>query len=185
MGAGWAETIVTGMAVCAAVLMTFFILLQEGKGGGLASLGGTKAAGVEGVTNPIRRATGWLAGIMFVLLIVLGVIRKPGSSQFQAEAAPAAATGELGAPAEPSPGPGDNVIPVAPPPGGGAVAPTTDGAKTDTPKPDAAKPDAKTELAKPDAEKTEAAKPDAAKAEQPKSEPPKTETPAKPDEAKK
>lgn len=66
--------------VVVALLMTFFILLQEGKGGGLTGLGGTKAAGVEGVTNPIRRFTGYLAGIFFVLAIVLGLMaREPGS----------------------------------------------------------------------------------------------------------
>ncbi|HEY3322694.1 MAG TPA: preprotein translocase subunit SecG [Planctomycetota bacterium] len=58
-------------------LMVFFILLQEGKGGGLAGLGGTKAAGVEGVTNPIRRATVYLAVLFFLLLIVLGIVEKP------------------------------------------------------------------------------------------------------------
>ena len=77
---GWVEAILTVLTVIVAVLMTFFILLQEGKGGGLAALGGTKAAGVEGVTNPIRRATGWLAGIMFVLLVLLAVMRKPAET---------------------------------------------------------------------------------------------------------
>ncbi len=57
-----------------AVIMTFFILLQEGKGGGLSALGGTKAAGVEGVTNPIRRATAYLAFLFFLLAIVLGIM---------------------------------------------------------------------------------------------------------------
>lgn len=74
------EMVVKGIFVVVALLMTFFILLQEGKGGGLTGLGGTKAAGVEGVTNPIRRFTGYLAGIFFVLAIVLGLMaREPGS----------------------------------------------------------------------------------------------------------
>lgn len=72
--------VVKGIFVVVALLMTFFILLQEGKGGGLTGLGGTKAAGVEGVTNPIRRFTGYLAGIFFILAIVLGLMaREPGS----------------------------------------------------------------------------------------------------------
>ncbi len=54
--------------------MTFLILLQEGSGGGLAALGGTRASGVEGVTNPVRRATGYLAAVWFILAIVLGAV---------------------------------------------------------------------------------------------------------------
>ena len=64
-----------------AVIMTFFILLQEGKGGGLSALGGTKGASVEGVTNPIRRATAYLAFLFFLLAIVLGIMaNKAGST---------------------------------------------------------------------------------------------------------
>ena len=77
---GWVDTILTVLFVLVGVLMTFFILLQEGKGGGLAALGGTKAAGVEGVTNPIRRATGYLAGLFFSLAIILGILHKPDDS---------------------------------------------------------------------------------------------------------
>jgi protein translocase SecG subunit len=63
--------------ILVALIMTFFILLQEGKGGGLAGLGGTKAAGVEGVTNPIRRATAVLSIIFFLLAVLLGVMARP------------------------------------------------------------------------------------------------------------
>lgn len=62
--------------VIVAALTSFLILLQEGKGGGLAALGGTKAASVEGVTNPIRRATGYLSAIFFLLAIILGCMAK-------------------------------------------------------------------------------------------------------------
>lgn len=73
--------ILMGAFVIVAVLMTFLILLQEGKGGGLAALGGTKAASVEGVTNPIRRATAYLAGIWFLLAVLLGAMASSGGSQ--------------------------------------------------------------------------------------------------------
>jgi preprotein translocase subunit SecG len=66
--------------VLVAALMSFLILLQEGKGGGLAALGGTKAASVEGVTNPIRRATGYLAAIFFLLAIILGCMAKSSAT---------------------------------------------------------------------------------------------------------
>jgi protein translocase SecG subunit len=77
---GWVDAILSVLAILTAILMTFFILLQEGKGGGLAALGGTKAAGVEGVTNPIRRATGYLAAMFFVMIIILGIMHKPTQS---------------------------------------------------------------------------------------------------------
>jgi len=73
----WVISVLTVLTVITGVLMTFLILLQEGKGGGLAALGGTKAAGVEGVTNPVRRATAYLAVIFFVMLVTLGVMHRP------------------------------------------------------------------------------------------------------------
>ena len=69
--------IIKGVFLVGAVLMIFLILLQEGKGGGLAALGGTRAAGVEGVTNPIRRATAYLAVVFFFLAIMIGWLSKP------------------------------------------------------------------------------------------------------------
>ena len=84
MGTGnWLQVIdkiLTGLFIVSGAIMTFFILLQEGKGGGLTALGGTKAAGVEGVTNPIRRATVYLAVLFFVLAIVLGILNRPRES---------------------------------------------------------------------------------------------------------
>ncbi|MCY3022481.1 MAG: preprotein translocase subunit SecG [Planctomycetota bacterium] len=77
---GWVDWALTGLFVVVGVIMVFFILLQEGKGGGLASLGGTKAAGVEGVTNPIRRATVYMAVLFFLLAIILGRLHKPETS---------------------------------------------------------------------------------------------------------
>lgn len=72
--------ILKGALLFVSVIMTFFILLQEGKGGGLAALGGTKGASVEGVTNPIRRATAYLAIIFFIIAIMLGYLaRNPAS----------------------------------------------------------------------------------------------------------
>jgi len=70
-------SVIKGLFILVAAIMTFFILLQEGKGGGLAGLGGTKAAGVEGVTNPIRRATAVLSIIFFSMAILLGILARP------------------------------------------------------------------------------------------------------------
>jgi preprotein translocase subunit SecG len=68
------------LLVLSALLMTFFILLQEGKGGGLAGLGGTSAAGVEGVTNPIRKATAYLAGVFFLMAVLIGFLGRSEES---------------------------------------------------------------------------------------------------------
>lgn len=51
----------------AALLMVGAILLQEGKGGGLSALGGTAAESAFGSSNPIRRATVYLAILFFFL----------------------------------------------------------------------------------------------------------------------
>ena len=206
-----AETIVTVMAVSTAVLMTFFILLQEGKGGDSRRWAAPRQPASK--ASPTRFAAppaGW-RGWMFLLLIVLAVMRKPGSSQFQGVTPSAVETedGAVGAPAEPAglnaaPPPAAALPPAAPAPGANAPK---DGAKAETPaaapadagkpaenKPaEAAKPaDASkpAEVAKPaDAAKpAEAAKPtDAKPAEGAKpADPAKTEVaPVKPDETKK
>jgi protein translocase SecG subunit len=102
----WVSSILTWLFVIVALLMTFLILLQEGKGGGLTALGGTKAAGVEGVTNPIRRATGYLAGIFFILAMTIGVLHRPDKAKFvgesETETADAAASLKTDAPPPPT-----------------------------------------------------------------------------------
>jgi protein translocase SecG subunit len=190
---GWADVILTSMVVLVAILMTFFILLQEGKGGGLTALGGTKAAGVEGVTNPIRRATAWLAGIMFVLLIVLGIMHRPSPTTSLGEdksaAAENASPGEAANPAV-VPAVPAAAVPTVPTVPAAPVAPAPDANKApalkagEAEKPDATKTDAtKTEAPKVDGTKTEtpkadASKTDATKTEAPKPEVPKAEAPA-------
>ncbi|HYG76729.1 MAG TPA: preprotein translocase subunit SecG [Planctomycetota bacterium] len=150
---GWIDIILTWLFVLVGLVMTFFILLQEGKGGGLAALGGTKAAGVEGVTNPIRRATAYMAGLFFILAIILGILHKPAPRI--SLSVPAAA------------------------PAAGAGAPKTDAPKTDAPKTDAPKTDApKTDAAKTDAPKTDAPKTDAPKTDAPKTDAPAGDKPA-------
>jgi len=179
---GWVDTILTGLLILVGFVMTFFILLQEGKGGGLAALGGTKAAGVEGVTNPIRRATAYMAGLFFFLAIVLAIMHKPKATISIGSAAAASAT----KPAETKPA--DTAAPATPI----VIAPKTDAVKIDAPKVDAPKTDApKTDEIKPAEIKSDASKPvEAAKpAEAPKADAPKPveapKTDAKPDEPKK
>jgi len=54
-----------------AFFMVCLILLQEGKGGGIAAMGGGGMDGVMGVRNPLRRWTAYLA-VVFVIL-ALGI----------------------------------------------------------------------------------------------------------------
>lgn len=174
---GWVISVLTGLTVLTGVLMTFLILLQEGKGGGLAALGGTKAAGVEGVTNPVRRATAYLAVVFFIMLVTLGIMHKPETSlmkgQFNTASAGAGAAKPAEAPAVVTP-----VAPVAP-----AAATSTEAPKavelpkisapaTTEPKPAET---LKTETPKVEAPKVEAPKTDAPKAEAPKTDAPKAE----------
>lgn len=167
----WVISVLTGLAVLTGVLMTFLILLQEGKGGGLAALGGTKAAGVEGVTNPVRRATAYLAVIFFVMLVALGVMHKPTQTQnlFSTTTTGAGAKKE-------EPKPAAATVPVAPE---APVAPAPEAPKA-------------VELPKISAPATTEPKPvetlktETPKVEAPKAEAPKTDAPApKADEAKK
>jgi protein translocase SecG subunit len=134
--------------VIVALFMIFAILLQEGKGGGLAALGGTQAEGVVGATNPVRRFTVILAVVFFLLAGFitysqkkatadgLGVDGKPNTEKKDGEKKDGATD--------------TKTAPKAP-------APKTPDAKTDAGKTDAGKTDAgKTDAGKTDAGKTDA-----------------------------
>lgn len=159
----WVISVLTVLTVVTGVLMTFLILLQEGKGGGLAALGGTKAAGVEGVTNPVRRATAYLAVIFFVMLVTLGVMHKPKhmDNLFNTASAGAGAKKEEVKTPE---------VPVAPAPEAPKTVelPKTTGVQpVETVAPKAAPTDTKpAEAPKTDAPKVEAPKTEAPKAEE-------------------
>jgi len=178
---GWIQTILTLVFITVGGLMTLLILIQEGKGGGLAALGGTKAAGVEGVTNPVRRATGYLAAMLFGLAILLGFLNRPTASKFQEAkedkpsiVAPATTdapkAGDAAKPADVKPVDATKPVEVKP---ADATKPVdvnpADAIKpADAPKADAPKPDAP----KVDAPKADAPKPaDTPKADSPKEAP--------------
>ncbi len=63
-----------------ALLLLGAVLLQESKGGGLAALGGTRAEGAFGASNPLRRLTAVLAVIFFLLASVLSLALTPKGS---------------------------------------------------------------------------------------------------------
>ena len=71
---GMLQTALTSMIVLVAIIMTGFILLQESKGGALTVLDSTRDLNIDTVTNPIRKATGVLAALFFVLVTVRAML---------------------------------------------------------------------------------------------------------------
>jgi len=125
----------------AAILMIFAILLQEGKGGGLAGLGGTHAEATFGATNPLRRFTVVMAILFLFLASFIDYASKgtklkikeeaPAPPASEATAEPGAIPVEQSKPAEttaaPAPAPAE--APVAPAPVETKPAPATQPAK--------------------------------------------------------
>ena len=95
-----------------AVLMTLVILMQRPKSEGLgAAFGGGVTENIFGAqtTNVLTKFTGWLAGIIFVLTFILGVLyaqRSSSDSSLRRElmAMPTAAPASSSAPATGSQG---------------------------------------------------------------------------------
>src|ERR1043165_2278487 len=59
------------------ILLTALVLVQEGKGGGLGgAFGGAGAEMFGHGAGGINKATGVLAGVLFLIAIVIGVIEK-------------------------------------------------------------------------------------------------------------
>jgi preprotein translocase subunit SecG len=104
------------------IFLTVIILLQAGKGGGLAAMGGgvTATEGVLGgrqATTLLTRAT-WIAGGAFMVLsLILAILSSRGQQgssilqqDLQLPAMPAPVVPGVGAPAEEAP----SVVPVVP-----------------------------------------------------------------------
>jgi len=187
MGTGdlarWIDMGLTGLFVLTGAVMTFFILLQEGKGGGLTALGGTKAAGVEGVTNPIRRATVYMAIVFFTLAVILGVIHRPRES-IKIGAAPATTTtsnpitfDDAKTAAPPAKKPEEGTKP--------AEAKTVETKTVEVKTPEANKDESKKDEAKKDESKKEESKKDETKKDETKKDEAKKDEPKKADEPKK
>ena len=103
------------LAVIVAILLTFVVLIQESKGGGLASnfAASNQIMGVRKTTDVVEKATWTLAGILVVLSVatiffaprvqdVSTVVTTAQPAEAQAPAAPAAPTAAPGAPAAPA-----------------------------------------------------------------------------------
>ncbi|MHC4884670.1 MAG: preprotein translocase subunit SecG [Planctomycetota bacterium] len=100
------------MSVIAIVLSVLFafisfcivglILLQEGKGGGLAAMGGAAMDNLVGARNPLRKLTTIFAAILLVLIVAIGTslsqqnLKDESIPDGLAPAAPAPAAPEAG-----------------------------------------------------------------------------------------
>jgi protein translocase SecG subunit len=70
------STVLRVVLVIVAFSMTALIMVQGGKGDGMAAFGGTRAEETVGLVNPLRFWTGILAALFFVLVIVLALAGK-------------------------------------------------------------------------------------------------------------
>lgn len=80
--------------IVAGIFMTLAILLQEGKGGGLAGLGGAHAEATFGATNPLRRFTAIMAVIFLFLASFLSFTGRGAQMKIETEGASQEASGE-------------------------------------------------------------------------------------------
>jgi preprotein translocase subunit SecG len=123
-----------GIFVLVALLMVLVILMQRPKSEGLgAAFGGAVTENIFGAqtTNVLVKFTAWLAGIFFVLTLVLSILyahRSTADSAFRRElmksqAAPQTSPAPTAAP-QPSPGSSPATTPFQASPGAGSsVAP--------------------------------------------------------------
>ena len=87
--------------VLVSLLITFAILLQEGKGGGLSALAGGSSQQIIGTSNPLRRLTVILAIAFFGLATILAVTMSGGGPKSSVDNPKNKST--LGAPDEANP----------------------------------------------------------------------------------
>lgn len=120
------------LLVVDAIFLSVVILLQAGKGGGLAAMGGGGGTMTEGVlggrqaTSFLTRAT-WISGAAFMILaLILAILSSRGQttgsilqSEFQTPTAPAPVLPGT----QPMPGGGEGAGGAVPPAGGEGGAP--------------------------------------------------------------
>lgn len=103
------------IAVAASILLMFVILLQEPKGGGIASaLGGSGMEAVGVNVGSVNRFTSWVAGVWIGACLLHAVMQPVGANLASAakEASELAPKDNGAAPVEgPKDGPGDGDTP--------------------------------------------------------------------------
>ena len=67
------------IAVLSSLLLTFVVLLQEPKGGGIAAaLGGSGMEAIGPATGGVNRFTSWMAGIWMTTCFAHAILMKTG-----------------------------------------------------------------------------------------------------------
>ena len=76
-------TVLTVLVLIASVLITLIVLLQNGKGGGLASnfVAGNQTFGVRQTTDILEKITWGLVGFIFVVSIVTAFTLNKGTAE--------------------------------------------------------------------------------------------------------
>ena len=76
-------TLLVVLAVITAVLLTFIVLIQESKGGGLASnfASSNQIMGVRKTTDVVEKATWTLAAVLVALSVASAFFLESGKSQ--------------------------------------------------------------------------------------------------------
>ncbi|MBL7224127.1 MAG: preprotein translocase subunit SecG [Candidatus Brocadiae bacterium] len=79
---GFLMTLLWIVFVGDALLLVLIVLLQSGRGGGLSGMlgGGAAAESALGPKSGLSRITGWMAGIFFLLAIVIGRMNREESA---------------------------------------------------------------------------------------------------------
>lgn len=92
------------LAVITAILLTFIVLIQESKGGGLASnfAASNQIMGVRKTTDVVEKAT-WTLAALLVVLAVASVFFAPTGDESVSVATSAAPAAEAPAPAPAAP----------------------------------------------------------------------------------
>src|SRR5436190_1756436 len=114
-------TILSPILALVGMMLIGLIMLQHGNADALAGFN-ENARAVQGVANPIRRATAWMAAIFFMLAIALGIFNRPKNlptfeeDSNKLEAAAPVLTPAVTPPNTPAPAPTINPpAPVVPP----------------------------------------------------------------------
>lgn len=115
--------VLIALILVVAVLMALVVLLQSGKGGGLAGIasGGqtTQILGARQAPDFLEKATWWLGGIFLALCVLTTFVIPGGGASILQERAgelPAATAPPATAPAPTAPGPEAPSTPAAPSP---------------------------------------------------------------------
>jgi len=102
---GFLMTLLWIVFVADALLLVLIVLLQSGRGGGLSGMlgGGAAAESALGPKSGLSQITGWMAGIFFLLAIVIGRLNREESAMPDVKTAQPGQEASAGAPKDATP----------------------------------------------------------------------------------